>query len=167
MKRFFKKIRNSWRNNRVLFVLTFILIICLILIAVVSIDYFFGSSDDKYGDRLQGISKVEMTDKKIKKIEKGILKDEKIANCEINQIGKMIYVTINFNEGITLVEAQGKALTTLELFSKKELEFYDINYTLLQSKTENSEGFTTMGTKNVNGSGLVWVNNTPISEDVE
>ena len=47
---------------------------------------------------------------------------------------------------------------------KKELEFYDINYTLLQSKTENSEGFTTMGTKNVNGSGLVWVNNTPISD---
>lgn len=165
MKRFFKKIKNSWRSNRVLFVLTIILVICLIMIAVVSIDYFFGSSKDKYGDRLEGINEVEITSKRIKELENNILKDEKISDCKINQIGKMIYVTMNFTDGITLVESQGKALATLELFNKKELEFYDINYTLLQNKTESSEGFTIMGSKNVNGSGLVWINNTPISEE--
>ena len=165
MKRFFKKIRKSWNENRVLFVLMTILIICLILIVSVVINYFLGSTKDKYGDRLEGIKKVAITDKRISEIEKKIEEDEKISKCEVTQIGKMIYLKLEFTEGITLVEAEGKAANTIELFNEKELKFYDINYTLTQDKKEGSEGFVIMGAKNVNGSALVWNNNTSFNEE--
>ena len=165
MKKIFRKIKNSWNENRVLFVLMTILVICLILILTVVLDYFLGTSKDKYGDRLEGIKKVEFTDKRISEIEKKIKEDEKVSKCEVTQIGKMIYVTITYTDGITLVEAEGKASNTLELFNEKETKFYDINYTLIQDKKENNEGFVIMGAKNVNGSALVWNNNTSFNEE--
>ena len=42
---------------------------------------------------------------------------------------------------------------------------YDIDFILTKEKSENDEGFTIMGAKNVNGSGLVWNNNTPIKDE--
>lgn len=167
MKKLMNKIKKSWKENRVLFVLTMILILCICLILIVAVDYFLGSSKDKYGERLDGIKEVEITEQKRKDIEKKISEDETILNCKVNQIGKMIYVTLTFNDTITLVEAEGKALNTLTQFSEKELAFYDINYTLIQESTETNAGFTIMGSRNVNGSGLVWNNNTPVTDKEE
>ena len=64
------KLKKNWRENRVLFVLTIILIVCLIMITVVGIRYFFGSSKDKYGDRLEKSKKVGFTDKREKEVAK-------------------------------------------------------------------------------------------------
>ena len=63
------------------------------------------------------------------------------------------------------MEAEGKALNTIELFSEKERKFYDLNYSLLQDATDSNAGFSIMGTKNVNGTGLLWNNNTPVNEE--
>ncbi len=165
MKKIIKKLKNSWNQNRVLFVLTTILIVCLVLIFIVALDYFFGTSKDKYGDRLDGIKNVEIKKDEIKKLENKIKEDEKITDCKINQIGKIIYINIKFSDGIALVEAEGKALNTVEYFNEKELKFYDLNYSLVQDATESDAGFSVMGSKNVNGTGLVWINNTPVSEE--
>ena len=51
--------------------------------------------------------------------------------------------------------------------SDELLSDYDINLTLTSKATENSEGFTIMGAKNVAGSGVVWNNNTPVESDEE
>lgn len=163
MKKIIKKLKNSWNQNRVLFVLTTILIVCIILILLVVIDYFLGTSKDKYGDRLEGIKNFEVS--RISELESKIKEDEKIADCNIRQIGKIIYINIKFTNEITLVEAEGKALNTVELFSEEELKFYDLNYSLTQDATESSAGFSIMGAKNINGTGLVWNNNTPVSEE--
>lgn len=154
-------------ENRVLFMLTVVLVICVILIIGVAIDYFLGTTKDKYGDRLEGIKSVEISDKKIKEIENKIVEDEKIEKCNINKFGKVIYINITFTDGISLVEAEGKVQPTLGLFSEKELKFYDMNYTLIQEKKEGTEGFTIMGSRNVNGSGIVWNNNNPYTPEEE
>ncbi|MBE6161711.1 MAG: hypothetical protein E7158_05800 [Firmicutes bacterium] len=167
MKKILGKIKKSWNENRVLFMLTIVLIICTVLILGVVVDYFLGTTKDKYGDRLEGIKKVEIKDSKIKEIEKKVSEDEKIEKCKINQIGKVIYMDITFTDGISLVEAEGKVQGTLENFSDQELKFYDINYTLIQPKKEGTEGFTIMGSKNANGSGIVWNNNNPYTPEEE
>ena len=147
--------------------LTIVLVICIAVILLVVLDYFLGTTKDKYGDRLEGIKTVEITKKKTSELEAKISEDEKIEKCKINSIGKMIYINITFTDGISLVEAEGKAQATVELFSEKELKFYDINYTLIQKKSDNVEGFTIMGAKNVNGSGVVWNNNNPYTPEEE
>ena len=56
------------------------------------------------------------------------------------------------------------ALKSLENFTEEEQSYYDFNYTLEQSKTEEKDGFFISGAKNKNGQGLVWNNNRIIEE---
>lgn len=162
-----KKIKNSWTENRVLFVLTSILIICVILIGFVVIDYFLGTKKDKYGDRLENLAKNAITDKEKNAVEKSLEDNEKVSNATINSVGKIIYITIEYNDSIGLNEAQAIANASLEQFSEKHLKFYDINYTIKQEKSDSSDGFLLMGAKNVNSAALSWTNDTPIVEDGE
>ena len=93
--------------------------------------------------------------------------DEMINSVEFNTKGRIIYITINFVGDSSLVEAQSKAAASLEEFSEEILSYYDIDFTLISDATENSEGFTIMGARNVAGSGIVWNNNTPVEESEE
>jgi len=162
-----KKLKNLWVENRVLFVLFIIVIICCFVILGVCISYFFGSSESSYGDRLKGIDKVKITEKIENDFVDNIKKDELIKEVSFNVQGKIVYITMEFKNEVTLVEAQSKALSSLTNFEQKYLDFYDFHYTLKSKKTETSEGFLIMGSKNVNGTGLVWNNDTEVIADGE
>lgn len=161
------KIKKFWNENRVLFVLFLIVLVCILLILGVLLKYFFGSSSSSYGKRLEGIKEVEVTDEIKNNFLSSMQNDELIENVAIKNRGKIIYISISFKDGVSLVEAQSKALASLMAFEQKYLDFYDFNYTLKGNATENSEGFLIMGAKNVNGSGLVWNNNTEVTKDEE
>lgn len=163
-----KKLKKIWQENSVLLVLLMILIACLIAVSVVVVTYFVGDSSSKYGDRLEGIEKYPFSDSLQEEITTKIKEDEAIKNVTIRTSGKTIYVTLEFVSKITLVEAQSKALASLEYFSEDLLSFYDIEYMIHADSTENTEGFQIIGSHNVNGTGgIVWNNNTQISSEEE
>jgi hypothetical protein len=163
-----KKIKKIWQENSVLFVLLLILIACIIAISVVCITYFVGSSNSKYGDRLDGIDNYPFTEDTQKEIASKLEEDEAIEDVEIRVSGKTIYVTINFATKITLVEAESKALASLDNFSEDTLSFYDIEYLIKADSTEDTEGFQIIGSHNVSGTGgIVWNNNTEVSSEEE
>ncbi len=161
-----KKIKKIWQDNSVLLVLLMILITCLIAISIVVVTYFVGNSNTKYGDRLDDIKshpfKEEVQDDIIVKIES----DKKIEEANMRTSGKTIYVTIKFTAGITLVEAESKALASLDYFDEDILNFYDIEFMIKADSTEKSEGFEIIGSHNVSGTGgIVWNNNTKIEDE--
>lgn len=159
------KIKKLWEQNRVLFVLFVIILVCLILILGVFLKYFFGAASSSYGDRLDGINEVEVTDELKTNFISSLQSDELVEKASMNTKGKIIYITINFKDGVSLVEAQSKALASLQTFEEKYLNFYDFQYTLKGNKTENSNGFLIMGARNVNGTGLIWNNNTEVKNE--
>ena len=161
------KLKKFWRNNKVLIVLGIILVICLIAILVVTFSYFFGGSESVYGDRLDGIEDYPVEDSFIDEYIASLESDELINTVNFDIRGRIIYITIDFVGDTSLVEAQSKAAASLESFSENLLSYYDINFTLTCDATENSEGFTIMGARNVAGNGLVWNNNTPIESEEE
>lgn len=160
-----KKIKNLWVENRVLFVLFIIVMLCGCVILGVFANYFFGPSTSSYGERLEGIENVPITDEVKENFLTSMKADELISDVLFSTSGKIVYITLSFNEGVSLVEAQSKALASLMAFEQNLLDFYDFHYTLKSNATENSEGFLIMGAKNVNGSGLVWNNNTEVSAE--
>lgn len=163
-----KKLKKVWQENNVLFVLLTILIACLIAISIVVVTYFIGDSSSKYGGRLEGIDKISFSDKEIKEITSKLLEDELIEEVSINISGKIIYISINFKSGTILVEAQSKAITSLDLFSEDVLGFFDLEYLIKSDATAESEGFQIMGSHNVSGTGsIVWNNNTKVSSEEE
>ncbi len=161
------KLKKMWVENRILFVLFIIVIICCFIILGVCISYFFGSSKSSYGDRLDGISEVKITDEVKNNFLDTIKQDELIKDVSFRTQGKIVYVSLEFVDTVTLVEAESKALAALMTFDEKYLNFYDFHFTLKNKGTESNDGFLIMGAKNVNGTGLIWNNNTEVVKDSE
>ena len=161
------KLKEIWGKYKILIVLGLILIICFIAILFVTVSYFFGSGESVYGDRLENIEDYPIEDSFVSEYIANLEADEMINSVEFNTKGRIIYITINFVGDSSLVEAQSKAAASLEEFSEEILSYYDIDFTLISDATENSEGFTIMGARNVVGSGIVWNNNTPVEESEE
>lgn len=160
-----KKLKELWGNNKVLIVLGIILIICLIAIITVTFSFFLGGNKGVYGDRLDGIDKHPVTNN-IKSEYKTSLESEKsVTKVSIDTKGKIIYIIINFASDTSLEDAKNLAASSIEKLNEDILSFYDIDFTLKCEKSENSEGFTILGAKNVAGSGLIWNNNTPLESE--
>ena len=161
------KLKEIWGKYKILIVLGLILIICFIAILFVTVSYFFGSGESVYGDRLEDIEDYPIEDTFVSEYIANLESDEMINSATFDVKGRVIYVTINFVGDTSLVEAQSKAAASLEQFSENLLSYYDIDFTIISEATENSEGFTIMGAKNVAGSGIVWNNNTPVESEEE
>ncbi|MCI8670973.1 MAG: hypothetical protein HFI36_02910 [Bacilli bacterium] len=161
-----KKLKKIWQENSVLLVLFLILIACLVAMSIVVVTYFVGDGSSKYGDRLEDASKYPFQEDKQKEIVSKLEEEELIEKASIRTSGKRIIVTIKFVPKTTLVEAQSKALASVEYFSEEILGFYDIEYMIKADSTEESEGFQIIGSHNVSGTGgIVWNNNTAIDKE--
>ena len=160
-----KKIKKFWQENSVLLVLFLILVACVIAISVVVVTYFVGESNNKYGDRLEGIESHPFSNEDQEEIITKIKEDDKITEAKIEIKGKRIIITINKT---ALVEAESKALATLDYFSEDILGFYDLEYNIKANATEDADGFNITGSHNVHGSGgIVWNNNTVFKTEEE
>lgn len=161
-----KKIKKIWQENSVLLVLFVILIACLIAISVVVVKYFVGDSSSKYGERLDDVDKHPFSLDEQNEIKQKITDDKLVSEVKMRVSGKTIYVTINFESSVTLVEAQSKALASLEYFNEDILCFYDIQYMIKADSTDKTDGFQIMGSHNISGTGgIVWNNNTQPKEE--
>lgn len=162
-----KKIKKIWKENRVLVVLFIILIVCFIAICSVALSYFVGSDKSVYGDRLNDCVKVS---DEVKNGYINALKEDKLVEAVNFRVSiRTIYITIKFNSEASLVEAQSKALASIDNISEDVLAYYDINFIIKQDKTDEdpTKGFTLMGSHNISGEGVVWSNNTEIVEEEE
>lgn len=159
MKKFFEE-------NRTLFILIVVAIVCIIISVILLFKYFyFGNGGSNYGDRLEGIENVRISDEKQSEVSSKIDEDALVQSSTVGITGKRVDIRIVFEEKASLIDAQGIALKSLDNFSDEEKAFYDFHFTLKQEATEKTEGFLTMGAKNVNGSNLVWENHNSVSEE--
>ena len=161
-----KKLKKIWQENSVLLVLFVILIACLIAISVVAMKYFVGDSSSKFGERLDDIEKYPFGEKEQNELNSKIKEDKLVLDASSRTSGKTIYVSIKFDSSITLVEAQSKALASLEYFTEDILSFYDIQYMIKADPTDKTDGFQIMGSRNISGTGgIVWNNNRAPKEE--
>ena len=161
------KLKELWKNNKVLILLGVILIGCVIAIICVTLSFFMGSDTSVYGNRLDDIKNIEVTDSFIKEYIGKVKENEIVNDVKVDVRGKIVYVSILFNTDTTLDDAESKASLSLQEFSDDILKHYDIMFTLKCDKSENSEGWTILGAKNASGSGLNWNNNTPVESEEE
>lgn len=160
-----KKLKELWGNNKVLIVLGIILIICLIAIIIVTFSFFLGGNKGVYGDRLKDIDKHPVTETLKSEYKANLESEKSVTKVSMDTKGKIIYIIIDFASDTSIEDAKNLAASSLEKLNEDILSFYDIDFTLKCEKSENSEGFTILGAKNVAGSGLVWNNNTPLESE--
>ncbi len=155
------KIKKVWMENKILLVLAIILVICLAIFIGVSVTYFYGSSSDKYGTRLDATKNVPLKDELFNDIKTELTKSESVAKVETNLKGNIVYININFVSGTDVEAAKKVADVVPTLFNDDELAVYDLQFTI---KSEGDNNFTLMGARNSNGSGLIVWNNNKVQE---
>lgn len=163
------KIKKVWEENRVLLVLAIILIICLIIVSVVALTYFYGTSDSVYGDRLEETEKLPLNDKLFDDIESELKLNENVKKVSTLLKGKIVYINIDFVEATLMDDAKSVASSVIELFNEDELSLYDIEFTISSLSTNDFVGYTLMGARNANGVGeIIWNNyNIEVEEEEE
>ncbi len=147
--------RKKYRqDNVILFVLIGILLVCFIAICILFYKYFYaGTSETKYGDRLEGIDKYVLNDNLTDEIKKIYAEDKTVGEIEVNVKGKVIYINMNFVESVKVETAESSALKALEKIGEENLKFYEVQFILTCKDNEN---FPVFGSKNANSLKVVW-----------
>ena len=146
------------KENKVLFVLALVVIISLILIGVGLIKYFYSSSGDKYGDRLNGIEEHKLSDTLADEIK--ALYESGVETVSVDTKGKIIYVIMDVSDGVGKVDAQSYAIKALDVFSDDDKSFYDIQFMITcKNASEETTTYPMEGYKNSNNTQVVWTNN--------
>lgn len=145
------------QDNMVLWVLLGILLVCFIVIGFLFYKYFYaGTSSTKYGDRLDGIEN-HVLNKNLESDVNSLYKDIPSVNkATIDVKGKIIYIVVDFKESIKVISAQDIAMKALSKISDEDLKFYEIQFILTYSGSEDNENYPVFGSKNANSLKVVW-----------
>ncbi len=157
MKDFFKKIK-SWANKNkgfaIIIALGFILFLILLIIFF---QMLIGGSSDKYGNRLDGIDKVKISNETFEEVKKEVTDTELVEDVSTRVQGKIVYMAITLKSDTSKDKAKEIASATLDNYSEEELKFYDFSF-FLRWKGEEGDTVVT-GNKHHSLDSITWTNN--------
>lgn len=156
-----KKVWNFILKNRIYIVLILFVLFCAFVF--VTMKAYLDPVDELavYGNRLDGIKDVEITDTKKKEIVDFIKEDETLVDASINIQGKIVNISIKVTkEENTIDKMKEKSKGILEKFTKEEIAFYDFQFFI-----KNEDGnYNLIGYKNKKNGDISWVSDEIISE---
>lgn len=144
----FKKFKDLLSRHKILAVICLLALIIIIILFYMFCSIFVGGND-KYGSRLNGIEKVELSKSDLKDVADTIEKDESVDSVEVRLQGKIIYIDIVYKKDVSKDKAKEFATKTLDNFDDDAKEFYDFEYVLSQIAGDGEEdtGFKITGAK--------------------
>ena len=131
-------------------VLLVLLVLLIVLFKTFSVDY----SLDEYGDRLDGIEKVEIKKSVSDKLVSEIKDIESVKKVNYRLKGRLVYIEIMFNEDVSVENAKEIAAKSLEYFTDDQKAFYDFEFILTNEK--ETEGYPELGSKHKSSDNIVW-----------
>lgn len=129
-------------------------IILIIVLFIISWRMLFTSGESEYGQRLNGLVKIESS--LTKEIITEFEEKKEVEELKIRTQGKIIYITIYYKKGTKADTAKSIAAKTLEKYSDEVISYYDFAYFLKENVEEDAEGFVLAGTKHPNTTAISW-----------
>lgn len=150
------KFKGFYHNNRVYVILMGVSLFCLALILVVFVYYFLSQNNTgTYGNRLNGIENVKITDDKLEGMKKAIEENAIVDHASLKIKGKIVYINIYIKED-KIDDAKNVAIKSLELFEEEQSSVYDVLFAIdLIGNAENTV-FPIMGSKKSDNTIISW-----------
>ena len=151
-----KGFKGFYKENRVYVILMIVSIVCIISVILGVIIYFVGqSTKDVYGNRLDGIEKVEIKDDKMTELENSIKENELVEKVNVSVKGKILYIVVHLTKGLP-TDAENIAVKALEKLSEEEKAFYDLQFIFDSEEDSETNVFPIMGYKNAKNTTISW-----------
>lgn len=151
-----KKILKWIKKNLGLFIVFVLALILLIFISIIFIGLLKGNSTDNYGNRLDGIEDVKISNELYEDVEKEIMETELVEEISTRLQGKIVYTTIVLKSDVDSGKAKELAANTLDNYEENQLGFYDFSFFL---KWEGDDSDTVItGNKHHSLDSITWTN---------
>lgn len=151
-----KGLKGFYKNNRVYVILMIVSIVCILSILIGIIVYFAKqSTQDAYGNRLDGIEAVELKDDRFTEMENVVKESELVSKVDVTLQGKLIYVVVTLTEG-TPQDAENISVKVMEKLSEEEKAFYDIQFMFSSTSESEDNVFPIMGYKKSSNATISW-----------
>ena len=149
---------NLINRHKGMSVLVGLSLILFIIMLVIFISLFFSNGESKYGNRLEGIEEVKLSNSFLEEIENNLKEDDAVIDANVRLQGKIVYILFEVNSDISVETAKIMASNTLEKFSEEELSFYDFSYIVKWTNiVEEEEVITAIeGTKHHAKESITW-----------
>ena len=122
-----KKWINKNKGFAIICALAFILFIIMVVIFV---RLLVGGSSNKYGNRLDGIDKVKISNEVYESVKEEVKDVEGVNDVSVRLQGKIVYTTIELSDSISADKAKEIAKNTLDNYTEDELKYYDFSFFL-------------------------------------
>lgn len=156
MKKFFKGFFKMLLRHKILTVICFLAFTIVLVMFYIFCSVFIGGTD-KYGNRLNGIEKVEFSSKELTSIADSIKENDEVDNSNVRVQGKIVYINIVYKKDVSVNKAKEIANDSLKKFDEDELKFYDIEYIMTQVNDGDKAGFKITGTKGPKTEGISYI----------
>lgn len=133
-------------------------IIFIVILLIFFIIYFIvpAFSNDKYGDRLNGLSEHKISNSLISDIKEELTAKDGVTKVIYHREGKILNFSIITDGTVDIDTAKGYASVVKDKISAKNQKYYDLEI-LLESK-EDTTGFPNIGYKHRGTEDFSWGN---------
>ena len=157
MKNVFEKIKKWVNRNKGFAIIVGLSIILFLILFIIFLQMLLGGSSNKYGNRLDGIEDVKISNDTFEGVKKELTDTELVLEVSTRIQGKIVYTTIVLKDDTSKDKAKEIASATLDNYSEDELKFYDFSF-FLRWKGEEVDTVVT-GNKHHNLDSNTWTNN--------
>ena len=133
------------------------LLVCFLVLGFGFYKYFYaGAGNNKYGDRLDGIEKYPLSKTWDSDVKSVFSDNSEVTKTNVHVKGKVIYINIDFGKSIKVSEAQDIAIKALDKIGEENLKYYDVQFILTYSGTDENSNFPVFGSKSSSSLKVVW-----------
>jgi len=140
------------KKYRSIVVAGLILLALAITILIVKDTVMFDESQAEYGNRLEGIDKVKVTDDQIKQIKSNLKENTK--SVDVYTSGRTINIIIEVNKDTPVADAKSYAEKALETFTDEQKSYFDIETIIKNS--EDKDHYPIIGYKHKTRGSYTW-----------
>jgi len=145
---------NFIKKHKILVILLVIFIVLMVVLGICFKNVFLTEeSNDKYGNRLNGIEKVQITDSRLANVKEKILDSKNTNTVTYNVSGKIIKFFIQVKAETDELTVESLLNLILDNFTEEEKSFYDFEvfitneeekelYPMIAYKHRNNVTFT-------------------------
>ena len=155
MKNFFKTHKKQCMIGGIAFLVIFFLILIWLFIVPVF-------SNNKYGDRLDGIEDHKISSDTVKDIENSLKENDKVTDVTYNNEGRILDFIITVSNDMSTEDAKKLGDTILDKISDDDKKYYDIQ--ILIGTEEENDNYPIAGYKHKSEDNFTYGNEVGSSE---
>ena len=142
-----KKLLDELKKNKFTTIVFFIFLVLFIIGWIAFGLVMPKTGKPVYGNRLDGIEKVQVTDTETNDLIKELKEKKYVTTASTNVSGKIINVLVEFEKGTSKSKAKSLKDEVLKAFTDDQKKFYDIQL-FITNENKDAKGYPIIGYKN-------------------